>query len=332
MGSFSPISGVLASDQSFLADADTAIYRLHQSLDLAIRGEILDAAGARTATALAHVRSVGRTLKSAEDAIEEYQDTVDEIKRKANAAEQQLAEASIVLSKTYIDSPTSPPSRDELDSRERMYAAAQSEHDDATATLNKMAQLRQAADDKLIAAIGDRAYDLVDVELLVRYPTDRRDQHHTETYAYHYSDKVADAEDFSPEEAMKIFQENPGDIFPFDIEGATSFVDGDTIRLLDATMQPLPDWLVDDDGWVRVSTTPTSVTFTVISNDYFDGQGSTITFQTVERNGQIYLEQVADAHDANVLVKAGIDLGGAMDTWSIQADNFRDVLEKSRKP
>lgn len=60
---------------------------------------------------------------------------------------------------------------------------------------------------------------------------------------------------------MKLFQENPGDIFPFDREGATSFVTGDTIRLLDSTGQP-----TDDDGWVRVSTTPTSVTFTVVSN------------------------------------------------------------------
>lgn len=101
----------------------------------------------------------------------------------------------------------------------------------------------------------------MDVELLSRYPTDRRDLLHAETYEYQYSHDVAGSEDCSPEEAMKLFQENPGDIFPFDIEGATSFVNGDTIRLLDSTGQP-----IDDDGWVRVSTTPTSVTFTVVSN------------------------------------------------------------------
>lgn len=125
---------------------------------------------------------------------------------------------------------------------------------------------------------------------------------------------------------MKLFQENPGEIFPFDIEGATSFVNGDTIRLLDSTGQP-----IDDDGWVRVSTTPTSVTFTVVSNDYFDGQGSTITFQTVERNGQIYLEHIADAHDVNVFAEVGVALGGARDTWSTQAENCRDLLERNRK-
>lgn len=50
---------------------------------------------------------------------------------------------------------------------------------------------------------------------------------------------------------MKLFQENPGDIFPFDIEGATSFVTGDTIRLLDSTGQP-----TDDEGWVECQRHP----------------------------------------------------------------------------
>ncbi len=326
MGSFASFSAVLASDQTLVADIDLNLDRLHKSLDLAIGGKTFDAASTRMALTLDLVGKIASSLKRASDATEDYKDAVAEIKRKEAVAEQQLEEALRVLSKTYMDSATSPPSQYERDRRNKAYTEAQSDYDDATLTLSKMAQLRQAADDKLIAAIGERAYELVDVELLVRYPTDRVDLVHTENYEYHYQHKVASSEDFSPEEAMRLFQENPGDIFPFEIEGATRFVDGDTIRLLDTTGQP-----IDDDGWVRVSTTATNVTFTVVSNEYFDGQGSTITFQTVERYGQIYLEQIADAHDVTVFAQLGVSLGGAKDTWSTQAENFRDVLERDRK-
>lgn len=53
-----------------------------------------------------------------------------------------------------MDSTTSPPSQYELDRRNTAYAEAQSDYDDATSTLSNMSELRQAADDKLIAAIG----------------------------------------------------------------------------------------------------------------------------------------------------------------------------------
>lgn len=326
LGAFASFSAVLKSDQTFLADTDAGVDRLHRSLDLAIGGQTLEAASARMARTLTRAAKIATSLKAVEAAIEEYKETVEEIKRKAAAAEQQRAEAAFELSKTYIDSPTSPPSDDELDRRRRAYAKAQRELDEAELILSQMAELRQAADDRLIAVIGDRAYELVDIDLITKYPTDRQDLHHTEKYDYHYTHRVASSDEFSAEEAMKIFQENPGDIFPFKIKDTDSFVDGDTIRLLDTTGRP-----VDDDGWVRVSTTPTSVTFTVVSNDYFDGQGSTITFQTVERDGQIYLEQIADADDVNVFAEIGVTFGGAQDTWDTQADNFRDVLEEHRK-
>ena len=327
LGSFSSFSTVMTSDQTFLADIDLTLDRIHRSLDLAVGGETFDLASERMTRANAHVGRVASSLKRASDAVEEYQDTIAEIKRKAAIAEQQLAAARMALSKTYMDSTTAPPSQYELDRRDRESAEAQCDHDEATETLSKLARQRQAADDKLVAELGDSAYELVDVDLITRLPTDRNDLFHTQTYEYHYKYNVASSQDFSPEEAMSLFQDNPVEIFPFGIEGATRFVDGDTIRLVDATGLPL----VDDTGWVRVSTTPTSVTFTVVSNDYFDGQGSTITFQTAERDGQIYLEQLADARDANWLVEAGVNEGSASATWATQAENFRDVLERAQK-
>ena len=322
MASLASFSAVLASDKTLLTDVENDLDRLHKSLDLAVGGKTLDAASTRMARTLAYIGRLATSIQSADEAIEEYQETIAEIKLKVAIAEEQLATASGELSKTYTDSSTSPPSDSELKKRAKAFAEAQSDYDEATSTLSKMAQLRQAADDTLIAAIGDEAYDLVDLELIVTFPTERDDLIHTENYKYLYPHEVASSKDFSPEEAMKVFQENPGDIFPFEIEGATSFVDGDTIRLLDTTKTS-----VNDDGWVRVSTTPTSVTFTVISNDYFDGQGSTITFQTVERSGNIYLEQIADAHDVNVFAKLGVLSGGAKETWEEQAEKFRKVLE-----
>jgi len=78
--------------------------------------------------------------------------------------------------------------------------------------------------------------------------------------------------------------------------GATAFEDGDTIRLVNAAPS------LESTGDVRVSTTDTSVTFTVVSDEYFDGPGSTITFRAEERQGMIYFEQQANAYDANVFV------------------------------
>jgi len=76
-----------------------------------------------------------------------------------------------------------------------------------------------------------------------------------------------------------------------------------------------------------VSTTDTSVTFTVVSDEYFDGPGSTITFRAEERKGIIYFEQQANAYDANVFVSPGVDFGAALiASWDQQALHLRNLL------
>lgn len=99
MVSFASISSVLASDQTLLADIDLTPDRHHKSLDLAIGGKTFDAASARMALTLAHVGNIASSLKRVSDATEDYQEAVAEIKHNAAAAEQQLAEASMELSK-----------------------------------------------------------------------------------------------------------------------------------------------------------------------------------------------------------------------------------------
>lgn len=79
--------------------------------------------------------------------------------------------------------------------------------------------------------------------------------------------------------AMSTFQKFPNDIFPFTISGCAELTAGSTCTLEEALPPPLPNGT----GEVRVSTTATSVRFTVVSTDYFDEPGSTVTFTTFAR-------------------------------------------------
>lgn len=70
----------------------------------------------------------------------------------------------------------------------------------------------------------------------------------------------------------------------------------------------------------------TSVKFTVICADYFDGYGSVVRFSTVTQDGVVYRVQKAYGNDADVLVAAGIYMGGSAYMWDEQADRLRAVL------
>jgi RHS repeat-associated protein len=139
-------------------------------------------------------------------------------------------------------------------------------------------------------------------------------------YGYTYTHTIASG--WTAEQVMDVFKNHPTDIFPFEVTGCERFVDG-ALCHLDAT---------DADngrGDVRISTTATSVTFTVTSNGYFDEPGATITFQTgVDDSGNIILQQIAHgvSRDLGTTIIAGN--GGALSTWTAQAANLRAALEQ----
>jgi hypothetical protein len=84
----------------------------------------------------------------------------------------------------------------------------------------------------------------------------------------------------------------------------------------------------DASGTVKVRTSATSVTFTVLPNDYFDAPGSTIRFQVVHQNDGFYLDQVARASRSDLVVTAGVGAGIVNIPWETQAANLRQAILK----
>ncbi|MEV8249639.1 hypothetical protein AB0O87_01780 [Microbacterium sp. NPDC076768] len=77
-------------------------------------------------------------------------------------------------------------------------------------------------------------------------------------------------------------------------------------------------------GDVVVATTPASARFTVVSDDYFDGPGSTIEFSIVEGDGEYMLRETAVALRAAAAL-AELAAGWR---WNDQANNLKDVVKK----
>ena len=124
------------------------------------------------------------------------------------------------------------------------------------------------------------------------------------------------------EAAMAVFASSPASIFPFPVSGCSTFSQGARCQL-DA-IAPAPNSV----GEVSVSRTSTAVRFTVISDDYFDDRGSTITFRTVVRQGNLYLRQEARSTGLKLghWVMRGFIYPGAYNSWQKQASNFRHRL------
>jgi RHS repeat-associated protein len=111
----------------------------------------------------------------------------------------------------------------------------------------------------------------------------------------------------SPAAAMEVFKGNPQVIFPFPVTGCEALVQ-DAICTLDSEV------LIGSIGKVKVSTNPTTVRFTVTTEGYFASTGSTITFKTVAREGQLYLQQRGIAIISYPWMSAG---GAAVCSWFI---------------
>ncbi len=145
------------------------------------------------------------------------------------------------------------------------------------------------------------------------------------SYSYNYKvGGVVAGRHYTPEEVMRVFQENPSAVFPFRVENCPRFVTGVKCHLIDAANNAV----LNDTGWVGVTTTSTSVEFTVLYDGYFDGAGSTVTFSTFrDSNGNIVLQQEAYGINTDLALKFGIDIvKGNEVAWDTQRENLRDLL------
>ena len=130
---------------------------------------------------------------------------------------------------------------------------------------------------------------------------------------------------------MRVFQSSPGAIFPFGVEGCTTFVTGAECKLINALQIPDPALadMMKSSGYVSVATTPTSTTFTVSREGYFDPVGSEIRFSTYTFRGNLYLRQSTNVTGrVSNVVRIGVRSGMAKSTWKQQAANFRKLLRK----
>ncbi|WP_308797699.1 hypothetical protein [Agromyces silvae] len=123
---------------------------------------------------------------------------------------------------------------------------------------------------------------------------------------------------------MDVFKDRPAEIFPFEV-GCDEFTHGGRCELIGAI--PFPD----GSGWMDVTTTATSVTFTVDDDTYFDGRGSTIKFSIVDAQETLgqegyALRREANATDVNVFAAVTVYYGGASLPWHMQAVRLRDAV------
>ncbi|MFT4136627.1 hypothetical protein, partial [Microbacterium sp.] len=131
----------------------------------------------------------------------------------------------------------------------------------------------------------------------------------------------------SAEHAMSVFQQNPGKVFPFTVTGCPTFSEGATCTLHNVVNAPRNvAGALRATGTVKVSTSRTSVTFTVASKGYFDRVGSRITFRTYQRGGAVYLRQSTRVRYASLFAIIGVAFGAARRTWRTQARNLRGIL------
>ena len=99
-------------------------------------------------------------------------------------------------------------------------------------------------------------------------------------YKYNWeSDLGLVSTQYSAEQVMDVFKDNPSTIFPFPVTGCTKLYDGNVCHLK----------VGPSEGDVRISTTATAVRFTVVSDQYFDSRGSTVTFRTFVKGGTVHM-------------------------------------------
>jgi|SoiMethySBSTD1v2_1073268.scaffolds.fasta_scaffold433089_2 hypothetical protein len=135
-------------------------------------------------------------------------------------------------------------------------------------------------------------------------------------YAYEW-DIGPTSSTVTPESAMDIMKAVPNVVFPFEVKGRNgerriqkgSSYDLNSVR-----------WPGDDNNPVEIiNEDDTSFTFLTLPG-HFRGEGHTIKFTTLDRNGRLVLRQ--EGISAPGFVDQLLDLGARL-SWKYQADNLR---------
>lgn len=290
-------------------------------------GLAADAARSQMESVKTRIGALSDAAVAAKKALNRYADEVEAIKSLAiiqislrDDAQAQMKEISLNM---LVLSPDHAADLTRLHALEIQLKAAQDTSAESVSSLKSLAGHRQRADEAVLEAIRVLVAEHWDFSPDA-YPSDRSWEQQS-GYEYDMDHTLGISTDqYMAQELMNLFKKYPTEIFPFTVKGpAGGFQDGAVFELSE-TLEL--GWSVET-GRVAVTTTDTSVKFTVISDDYFDGPGSTIEFSVVEIDGEFYLRKVADAVTAQAAV-APFAKFGAGKTWSEQAENFQDVIAK----
>lgn len=324
VGSTGPLTS-LATQLSTVEDRlDTGITDLKKADDVFLDqwvGQSADGARTQLATLIAQSKAYGKAITRVRKALDRYATEVAEIKELAAVEIEKRTAAQRILQDEVVTDPHAfEPDRGGI---------ANEKLQKALAAIALLAERRKNADDDVLGEVRAAVATTWEVDP-EDYPWDRTWSDRA-GYEYVIDDETGvSTDDYTAEEIMDLFKKYPTEVFPFDVSGSSkTFKDGAVFTLSDTIVR---DGFIEpyETGDVVVTTTDTSVKFTVISDAYFDGPGSTIEFSIVEVDGEWVLRKTATAVNANQAAATGAEWA-AEQTWNIQADNLKDVIDKYGK-
>ena len=320
-GSMASVSSLAAQLNRLETNLSSGLSDLRKADDVFLDQWIgQSATGARTqlSSLLAKAKAYEKAIRRVRSALPRYADEVEEIKELAAIQIKRRKAAQEALQDQLVNDPGAfDPERG---------GSGQRELENAVAALRALAVRRQSADDSVLAEV--RAAIATTWEIAPEdYPSDRT-WYDQAGYEYVIDDGLGfSTDEYTAEELMELFKKYPKEVFPFDVAGNSS-----TFR--DGALFTLSDTIFDngsadpyESGDVVVTTTGTSVKFTVVSDRYFDGPGSTIEFSIVEVDGEWVLRKTAIAVDANQAAAIGAEWMAEL-TWNDQAESLKDVVDK----
>lgn len=323
-GSTASVTGLAEQLNTVEEKIDTALIELRKADDVFLDqwvGQSASGARSQLTSLITQSKAHEKAISKVRKALISYAAEVSEIKELAAVQIEKRTAAQEALQDQLVNDPGA--------FRPERGGGAQQDLQDAVTELQSLAARRRNADDAVLAEIRAAVATTWDVDP-EDYPSARYWFDQAE-YEYVIDDDLGySTDDYTAEELMDLFKEHPTEVFPFDVSGSSkTFKDGAVFTLSDTILTNGSDEIYET-GDVVVTTTDTSVKFTVISDAYFDGPGSTIEFSIVEVDGEWVLRKTATAVNANQAAATGAEWA-AEQTWNVQADNLKDVIDKYGK-
>jgi hypothetical protein len=148
------VRSMLSTVSARTAGASDTVARARVDLANALGGETAEQADIFLGYLRKTDDSLSEVCSGLATAISAYVDTVNSIKPKVAPLLSERLEAIGELNVAYMDDPLNPPPDSELARRTQRWDAARTSFDAATADLNALATLRDAADDAFVAKVG----------------------------------------------------------------------------------------------------------------------------------------------------------------------------------